>query len=94
MNRFGNLQTDITLLPVARTSRVLCPDGITRTRGERLDALPDIPTDNRAAEVSSALLVATIVGFCGTVNVLGFDQIAPFTNVVSIVYSFLMIISL
>jgi hypothetical protein len=80
--RFGNLQTDITPLPTSRSSRVRCPDGATRTRGERLDGLPDIPTDNRAKEVSSALVVATIVGFCGTVNVLGMDDISPFTNVV------------
>lgn len=80
--RFGNLQTEVTPMPTSRSSKVRCPDGATRTRGERLDNLPDIPSDNRAKEVSSALVVAGVVGFCGTVNVLGVDEISPFTNVV------------
>eukprot|EP00980_Cylindrotheca_fusiformis_P008787 scaffold1869_cov122-Cylindrotheca_fusiformis.AAC.49 len=80
--RFGNLQAEITPLPTSRSSKVRCPDGKTRTREERLESLPDVPTDNRALEVSSALTVATVVGFCGTVNVLGMDEISPFTNFV------------
>ena len=34
--------------------------------------------------MASALAVAAIVGFCGTVNVLGLDQISIFTNIVSL----------
>jgi hypothetical protein len=82
VSQFGNLQTEITPLPTARSSRVKCPDGTTRTRGERLDILPDVPTDDRGTEVTSALAVASVTGFCGTVNVLGIDEISPFTNVV------------
>jgi hypothetical protein len=44
--------------------------------------LPDVPTDDRGTEVTSALAVASVTGFCGTVNVLGIDEISPFTNVV------------
>lgn len=79
---FGNLQTDILQLPTSRMSKIRCPDGATRTRGERLDLLADIPTDEREKEITSALIVAGILGFCGTVNVLGMEEISPFTNVV------------
>lgn len=82
VKQFGNLQREVTPMPLSRTARVRCPDGSTRTRGERLDALPDIPTDDRASEVSSALAVAGVVGFCGAVNVLGIDEISPFTTAV------------
>ena len=80
--RFGNLQTDILPLPTTRSSKVRCPDGVTRTRGDRLDSLPDIPTDEREKEITSALIVAGILGFCGTVNALGIDDISPVTNLV------------
>ncbi|CAJ1967013.1 unnamed protein product [Cylindrotheca closterium] len=79
---FGNLQTDFLPLPTARMSKVRCPDGVTRTRGERLDLLPDIPTDEREKEITSALIVGSILAFCGTVNVLGMDEISPATNFV------------
>lgn len=79
---FGNLQTDILPLPTSRMSKVRCPDGVTRTRGERLHLLPDIPTDEREKEITSALIVAGILGFCGTVNVLGIEEISPATNLV------------
>lgn len=82
VNGFGNLQSTITQLPTTATSRVRCPDGTTRTRQERLDNLPDVPTDDRGTEVTSALAVASVIGFCGTVNVLGLDDISPFTTVI------------
>jgi hypothetical protein len=82
VSQYGNLQAEITPLPVTRTSKVKCPDGTTRTRGERLNLLPDVPTDDRGAEVTSALAVVSVVGFCGTVDVLGIEEISPFTNVV------------
>jgi hypothetical protein len=82
VSQYGNLQSEITPLPVTRTSKVKCPDGTTRTRGERLNLLPDVPTDDRGAEVTSALAVVSVVGFCGTVDVLGIEEISPFTNVI------------
>lgn len=82
VSQYGNLQAEITPLPSSRSSKVRCPDGTTKTRGERLDALPEVPTDDRGTEVASALAVASILGFCGVVNVLGIDEISPFTNVV------------
>lgn len=80
--QFGKLQTDITPLPVSPRQRVRCPDGSTKTREERLMVLPEVPTDDRASEVTSALAVAGVGGFCGTVNILGIHAIAPFTTVV------------
>jgi hypothetical protein len=82
VSQYGNLQAEITPLPTTRDSRVKCPDGTTKTRGERLDGLPDVPTDDRGTEVTSALAVASIIGFCGTVDVLGINEISPFTNLV------------
>jgi hypothetical protein len=82
ISQFGNLQTEITPLPTLPTSKVKCPDGSTKTRAARLEDLPDIPTDDRATEVASALSVAGIVGFCVTVNVLNINEISPFTNTV------------
>lgn len=84
ISRFGNLQTDVIPMPTMRSSKVRCPDGVTRTRGERLDSLVEVPYDDRGTEVASALAIAAIVGFCGTVNVLGLDQISIFTNIVSL----------
>jgi len=82
LQQYGNLQMEITSMPPNPLSRVRCPDGSTKTRYDRLQSLPTIPTDDRASEVSNALIVAGIVGFCWTVNVLGLDDISPFTNFV------------
>lgn len=82
ITQYGNLQSEITSLPTTRNSKVRCPDGTMKTRGERLDSLPDVPTDDRGTEVTSALAVAAVLGFCGTVNVLGIDGISPFTTLV------------
>ena len=82
VSQFGSLQADITPLPASPMQRVRCPDGSTKTRQQRLDILPEVPTDDRASEVSSALTVASVAGFCGVVNVLGIEAIAPFTTLV------------
>ena len=94
ISRFGNLQTDVIPMPTMRSSKVRCPDGVTRTRGERLDNLVEVPYDDRGTEVASALAIAAIVGFCGTVNVLGLDHFfcAPLESdagVSSITFDFL-----
>jgi len=82
ISQFGNLQGEITPMPGSPLSKVRCPDGSTKTRLERLADVPEVPSDDRSIEVTSALAVAGIVGFCGTVNVLNLDAISPFTNVV------------
>lgn len=79
-SQYGILQREIIPLPTNRNTRVKCPDGKTRTRAERLESLPDIPTDDRGIEVTSALAVAGVVGFCWVVGILNIEEITPFTN--------------
>lgn len=50
-----------------------------------MDSLAEIPTDNRGTEVSSALAVTTVVGFCWVAGVLGLDDITPLTNSIWVV---------
>ncbi|KAG7364885.1 hypothetical protein IV203_038088 [Nitzschia inconspicua] len=80
ISQYGILQREITPLPVRRDSRVKCPDGRTRTRGERLDSLPDVPRDDRGREVTSALAVTSVLSLCWVAGVLGLDDITPLTN--------------
>lgn len=47
-----------------------------------MDSLPDIPTDDRGKEVTSALAVAGTVGFCWVAGILNVEEITPFTNTV------------
>ena len=82
VSQFGTFQAELTPLPAMPTSRVKCPDGSSNTRTDRLADLPEVPTDDRGTEISSALAVASVLGFCGAVNILGFDEISPFTNLV------------
>ena len=53
---------------------------------ERLQSLPPIPEDDRAKEVSQALLFSGVVGACLAVNLLGglfgMEDLTPFTNLV------------
>lgn len=80
--QYGNLQGEITPMPPSPMAKIRCPDGSTKTRLERLAAVAEVPSDDRVSEVTSALAVAGVVGFCGTVNVLDIDAISPFTSVV------------
>lgn len=82
VSQYGQLQREITQLPTTINTRVRCPDGKTRTRGERLDSLPDIPTDERGSEISSALAVSSVLGFCWVAGVLNIEEITPFTTLV------------
>ena len=53
-----------------------------KSRSERLDSLPEIPTDERGTEITSALTVSSVLGFCWVCGVLGFDTITPYTTIV------------
>jgi hypothetical protein len=81
-SQYGILQKEITALPTTRESRVRLLDGSIKTRGDRLDSLPDIPTDERGKEVASAAAVSAVVGFCWAAGVLDLDGITPFTSAV------------
>mmetsp|Transcript_16541 Transcript_16541/g.34115 ORF Transcript_16541/g.34115 Transcript_16541/m.34115 type:complete len:451 (+) Transcript_16541:128-1480(+) len=80
VSQYGLLQRDITQLPTMTNSKVPCPDGVTRTRGERLANLPDIPTDERGSEISSALAVSGVLGFCWVAGILDLEPISTATN--------------
>mmetsp|Transcript_17124 Transcript_17124/g.22492 ORF Transcript_17124/g.22492 Transcript_17124/m.22492 type:complete len:284 (+) Transcript_17124:1-852(+) len=54
-----------------------------KTREERLASLPDIPTDDRAKEISSALAASGVVAACAACNVFGLEDITPYTNVLA-----------
>ena len=80
VSQYGLLQRDVTPFPATTNTKVSCPDGTTKTRGERLEILPDVPTDERGAEISSALAVSSILGFCWVAGVLNIEEITPFTT--------------
>jgi len=82
INQYGLLQREITPLPTTINTKVKCPDGTTKTRGERLDVLQAIPTDERGSEISSALAVSSVLGFCWVAGVLNIEEITPFTSLV------------
>jgi len=80
MTQYGSFQNTITPMPSVPTSMVRCPDGSRKTRQARLESLADLPTDDRGTEVAAALAFTSIVGFCFTTNVLGMEEITPFTS--------------
>lgn len=83
LNQYGILQSSILDLPSNPSQKVLCPDGTRKTRRERLDALDDVPSDDRGKEVTSALAVSGVVGVCFLANFLGMEDITPLTNFIS-----------
>ena len=82
LKQYGILQSSILELPSSPTVRVLCPDGQRKTRDERLERLPDVPTDDRGTEITSAVATLGVVGICFLANLFGMDDITPFTNIV------------
>jgi len=71
IRNYGSLQSFVTTIPTNPTARVVCPDGTSRTRDERLALLQDVPTDDRGTEVTSALATMAVLGFCVFVRVAG-----------------------
>ena len=82
LRQYGILQSSVLDLPASPTQKVVCPDGARKTRDERLASLPDVPTDDRGTEVTSALAVLGVVGICFLANLFGMDDITPVTNLV------------
>lgn len=80
MSQYGSFQNEIIPMPATAASKVRCPDGSIKTRQERLDNLADIPDDDRATEVTAALAFTSVIGFCFATNVLGMNEISPFTS--------------
>ena len=80
LSKFGSLQTTLTTLPPAPSSRVTLRDGTKKTRQERLKTLANVPTDDRASEVSSALAVSGFCVICFMANFFGMEDITPYSN--------------
>ncbi|KAL7432738.1 hypothetical protein ACHAXM_003244 [Skeletonema potamos] len=83
--RYGTLQGEIN--PIPQSSARVFPFGNRNNNDiERLQSLPPIPEDDRAKEVSQALLFSGVVGACLAVNLLGglfgMEDLTPFTNLV------------
>eukprot|EP00557_Chaetoceros_sp_GSL56_P001727 CAMPEP_0176504666 /NCGR_PEP_ID=MMETSP0200_2-20121128/16062_1 /TAXON_ID=947934 /ORGANISM="Chaetoceros sp., Strain GSL56" /LENGTH=466 /DNA_ID=CAMNT_0017904127 /DNA_START=267 /DNA_END=1667 /DNA_ORIENTATION=+ len=85
---YGSQQSSITPLPSSPTSFI---PHMKLTRSQRLEKLPNVPVDNRAQEITSALLTLAVVGIClilqGFGNGLGLDEVTPYTS--AILYSIL-----
>lgn len=82
ITQYGQLQSEIVPMPSSASTKVLTPDGSSKPREERLKNLPDVPVDDRGAEVTSALIASTIVGFCVAANILGLEDVSPYTNLI------------
>jgi hypothetical protein len=68
LTQYGNQQTDITLFPSSRYTKVRLPDGSTQTYPERLKNVPDIPSDDRVIEIANAIAFTTVLVGCELVN--------------------------
>lgn len=81
LSYYGSLQSTINPLPPTQTSKV--PNS-SMTRQQRLNKLVDVPTDDRAKEVTSALATMGIVGTSfilqGIGNGLGLDELSFYTT--------------
>jgi hypothetical protein len=71
IKNFGALQSFVTTVPTNPNTRVVCPDGVRRTKEERLAILQPVPMDDRASEVASALAVALVLSLCLIVRSFG-----------------------
>lgn len=78
---YGSLQSGITQMP--SSPNAFLPQSA-MSRAERLAKLANVPTDNRAAEISAALATISVVGVClilqGVGNGLGLDEVTPYTS--------------
>lgn len=84
ISNYGTLQD--TINPIPRTSYFTPFGGNKQANIERLQNLPAIPDDDRAAEISQAVTFATVAGSCVAVNVFGglfgLDDATPWTNLI------------
>ncbi len=82
---FGCLQGEITPFPWASAPPFTF--GVQKNKlVEKLQSLPAVPDDDRAAEVSSALAFSAVVATCVGVNIFGglfgLDDLTPVTNLI------------
>jgi hypothetical protein len=85
LKQYGILQADVCDMPASPSQFVNNNQSNNnyynrKTRAERLQSLPNVPTDDRGTEVASAITVAGIVTLCFLSNFLGFHDLTPYTN--------------
>lgn len=80
--RYGNLQGSIN--PIPQSSASVFPFGNRNKDIERLQSLPPIPEDDRATEVSQAILFSGVIAACLAVNLFGglfgMENLTPWSN--------------
>jgi len=83
LRNYGSLQATVTPIPSSPQAPI---SGFAerKTRMQRLEALPPVPVDDRAAEVSSALTFSSVVAACLLYNtaspIFGADDFVTYTN--------------
>lgn len=77
LTQYGSRQADVLMFPPTPSSPV---PGLGKTRQERLATIT-IPSDERGKEISNALLIGGIASGCVLANILGLEDVTPFTNV-------------
>ncbi|KAL3822927.1 hypothetical protein ACHAXA_011642 [Cyclostephanos tholiformis] len=90
ITRYGSLQGDVDPVPrspSSPSSYLAYGGGGDRERNaRRLASLPPVPIDDRASEVSQAVIFGSTIVTCVTINVLGgplhLEDITPLTNLV------------
>ena len=97
LNYYGSIQGDVLSMPYESDGkvRVVVADdaddgssggGVWTTRDERLRNLPDLPFDDRAGEVTAALVATGIVSSCllfsATSSLFGMDDLNGYVNLV------------
>ena len=97
ISRFGSLQGSIHPIPRSTTSTTSSTPSFasfsfgnsnTQEQQKRLESLPPVPDDDRAAEVSQAVLFSALVASCVGINVINgifghsMDDITTWTNLI------------
>jgi len=97
---YGSKQASVTPMPSSEKSFVYGPrvgqlNKYSQTRAERLQKLPDIPTDDRTVEIVAALSSMGIMGTClilqGVGNAIGWEEMTPYTNLILVGFMALII---
>ncbi|KAL7539392.1 hypothetical protein ACHAXR_009243 [Thalassiosira sp. AJA248-18] len=82
--RYGSLQGSINLFP--KTSASAFAFGNTNNQEERLQDLPPVPDDDRATEVSQAVIFSGVLASCVGINVFsglfGLEDLTIWTNLI------------
>ncbi|KAL7530449.1 hypothetical protein ACHAWF_003379 [Thalassiosira exigua] len=86
ISRYGSLQGSINLFPRASSPASSFPFGMADNQEQRLESLPPVPDDDRATEVSQAIIFSGVVASCVGINVFsgifGLEDLTCWTNLI------------